>query len=691
MKKRFILVFVFIFAFLLCACQTPAHVHKFVDGVCECGEVEQVSVDSYEAVWKDFIDELIPAEITKKIDFPSEYIFEDGTIGFTELVSSNEKSISKKGLYFIDLFDNDVTLDAILMHESGETYTVTKTVFAKGMTSGEGYVNYIKDTLIPDSVYKDTELSTVESEFFKERSAEGKITYTSSNPNAFTADGKYTLETKDDVVVTMSFTVEVNGKTFSGSKDITVLGNNDELYVGNGKKWLEEEWYQADGITDDFVLPITDDKGMVSFVWTSLSLDIIDNAGKFTSFSVDLEFTLQVDVTMNDYTETMEMTMKTITTEEALNYILEKMHQDELYQSTFVTYVVSSGYHNEDYGFLKFYTQDVNESQLLLSQSDTSNTYGTLAHNSNVDLLEVKDGIIPRALTYKRPLIQKKSVEFITIHDTGDNAFDASEWTNEITTSTREVSWHFTVDDKDIYQHVPLDEVAYHAGDGRNEFALLDTGVKYTVKKPELVFSKEDNYLYVNGIKSNLMAPTYEGSYYHAITPAGLYTCLGENGNYYIDAYHYDKTYRVIGNNGGNRNSIGIETCIVDGVKYSMVMRNTANLVAHLLNVYDLDTNRIMQHRNFSGKFCPQSMIRADEKTVFTYANFIELVEIEYFILKCLPNVKFTYKSNNPDILDNNGNLLKYVSEETEVSYEVTIEYSGKKLTKTYTTTVFPK
>ena len=41
--------------------------------------------------------------------------------------------------------------------------------------------------------------------------------------------------------------------------------------------------------------------------------------------------------------------------------------------------------------------------------------------------------------------------------------------------------------------------------------------------------------------------------------------------------------------------------------------------------------------------------------------------------------------------LIDNGNLLKYVSEETEVSYEVTIEYSGKKLTKTYTTTVFPK
>jgi hypothetical protein len=69
----------------------------------------------------------------------------------------------------------------------------------------------------------------------------------------------------------------------------------------------------------------------------------------------------------------------------------------------------------------------------------------------------------------------------------------------------------------------------------------------------------------------------------------------------------------------------------------------------------------------------------------------MELVEIEYFILNCLPNVKFTYKSNNPDILDNNGNLLKYVSEETVISYDVTIEFNGKTISRTYQTTVFPK
>ena len=691
MKKKIFLITIFMFALLLSGCVEPPHVHQFVDGVCECGEIEQGSLDDYEQVWKEYVDELIPTNIQKKIELPSEFYFDDGTIGFPELVSSNENSISNKGLYKLDHFDNEVTLDVKLIHESGEEYVVTKKVFAKGIMTKEEYLKYIKDELIPDSVYKDTLLVTKDEAEFEYKQFNAQISYVSSNPEAFNAEGKYTLQTKEDVIVTMTFTVEVGDYVLTDSKEILVLGNNDQLYVDNGKAWLENVWYNEQEVSGDFVLPLSDDKGMISFAWKSLDLEVIDNSGKFTCFAVDTEFTFQVDVHMNTVTETLEMTFNTISAEDALDYILNRMHQDELYQSTFVTYVISSGYHNEDYGFLKFYVHDVNESQLLLSQSATESTYGTKAKNENAKLNEVKDGIIPRTMTYKRPLIVKPSVEFVTVHDTGDNAFSAYQWMQEVTTSPRQVSWHFTVDDKDIYQHVPLDEVAYHAGDGSRVFELLDTGVKYTVKDPELVFSKEDNYLYINGVKSKLMAPTSDGVYYHTINANGLYTCLGENGNYYIDAYHYDSTYRTIGINGGNRNSIGIETCIVDGVRYSQVMRKTANLVAHLLNIYNLDTSRVMQHRNFSGKLCPQSMIRAKEKSVFTYDNFMDLVEIEYFILKSLPNVKFTYKSNNPDILDNEGNILKYVTSETQISYDVTVEFEGKTLTKTFTTTVYPK
>lgn len=680
MKKAFAIL-ICIFALFLSACNNTG------------GPVVPGGKDlTYEEQWNKYINEIVPEEVSSKIYLGEEYIFEDGTIGFTQIESSNIKSISNKGLYFINIFHNQVDLVFTVYHESGDVYVVNKSVLAIGKMDREDYVKYVSDELIPDYVYKDIEFVTLEDDFFSVRGIEANITYTSSNENALTSEGKYVLETKDDVNVTISFVIEIYGFTLTGTKDVLVLGKNDELYISNAKKWLEDEFISDKGVYDDFVLPGTDEAGMVEFSWTSLSLDVIDNNGKFTDFSVDLSFKMQVDIKMGDSIETYEMDFRTVNTEEALEFILEKMHQEELHQSTFVTYVITSGYHNEDYGFLKFYTMDVNEDELLVSESDTSRVYGTKDNNSYASLNEIKDGIIPRSMSYKRPKIKKKSVEFVTVHDTGDNKYDAEDWMNEITTSSREVSWHFTVDDHDIYQHVPLDEVAFHAGDGSREFELLDTGVKYSVKDPVLEFNTKDNYLYINGIKSKLLAPTVEGKYYHKITPAGLYTCRGENGNYYIDAYHQDTTgYNVIASNGGNRNSIGIETCIVDGVQYSMVMRKTANLVAHLLTMYDLDTSRVMQHRNFSGKLCPQSMIRAKADSVFAYDNFMELVEIEYFILNCLPNVKFTYKSNNPDILDNNGNLLKYVSEETVISYDVTIEFNGKTISRTYQTTVFPK
>ena len=149
------------------------------------------------------------------------------------------------------------------------------------------------------------------------------------------------------------------------------------------------------------------------------------------------------------------------------------------------------------------------------------------------------------------------------------------------------------MDDKEIYQHVPVDEIAYHAGDGRTyNFELIDTGVEYTVKNPHLVFDESDHHLHINGIKSVLMAPKGDdGKYHYRITPAGLYITEGKNGHYWINSFYYNPTYDAISNKGGNRNSIGIESCIFDGVSYSKVMRKYANLVAHLLNLYNLGTD----------------------------------------------------------------------------------------------------
>jgi N-acetylmuramoyl-L-alanine amidase CwlA len=66
----------------------------------------------------------------------------------------------------------------------------------------------------------------------------------------------------------------------------------------------------------------------------------------------------------------------------------------------------------------------------------------------------------------------KRQIKYLVIHETGNrdkgaNAKAHASYLNNVAKAkTPSVSWHYTVDDKEIYQHIPDDEVAWHAGDG---------------------------------------------------------------------------------------------------------------------------------------------------------------------------------------------------------------------------------
>ncbi|MGL5972891.1 MAG: peptidoglycan recognition protein family protein [Oscillospiraceae bacterium] len=66
---------------------------------------------------------------------------------------------------------------------------------------------------------------------------------------------------------------------------------------------------------------------------------------------------------------------------------------------------------------------------------------------------------------------KERRVKYIVIHETanlraGSNAKQHNEYIQKNT--EREVSWHYTIDDKEIYQHLPDNEVGWHAGDKLN-------------------------------------------------------------------------------------------------------------------------------------------------------------------------------------------------------------------------------
>ena len=67
----------------------------------------------------------------------------------------------------------------------------------------------------------------------------------------------------------------------------------------------------------------------------------------------------------------------------------------------------------------------------------------------------------------------KLTPKYITIHDTantqaGADAKAHARYLKGSTAAAIPASWHFTVDDKVIYQHLPLTENGWHAGDGTN-------------------------------------------------------------------------------------------------------------------------------------------------------------------------------------------------------------------------------
>jgi N-acetylmuramoyl-L-alanine amidase len=73
--------------------------------------------------------------------------------------------------------------------------------------------------------------------------------------------------------------------------------------------------------------------------------------------------------------------------------------------------------------------------------------------------------------------------KYITIHETGNYAkgADAKAHASYLKGVNDKVSYHYTVDDKTIYQHLPDNEDAFHAGDGAGAGNRQSIGIEICV------------------------------------------------------------------------------------------------------------------------------------------------------------------------------------------------------------------
>ncbi|MBE5107941.1 S-layer homology domain-containing protein [Bacillus thuringiensis] len=106
---------------------------------------------------------------------------------------------------------------------------------------------------------------------------------------------------------------------------------------------------------------------------------------------------------------------------------------------------------------------------------------------NNIYGVTFKEMIVPKGNDDIRPgyaMVPK----YITIHETdnpakGANALNHAKYLDSQArgTADRAASWHFTVDDKEIYQHLPVNEVGWHAGNKTGNYESI--GIEIAVNQ----------------------------------------------------------------------------------------------------------------------------------------------------------------------------------------------------------------
>lgn len=214
------------------------------------------------------------------------------------------------------------------------------------------------------------------------------------------------------------------------------------------------------------------------------------------------------------------------------------------------------------------------------------------------------------------PKYNDDNVYWVVVHDTGNNAQGSGAlshsnylWNLVNADVGPYISWHFTMDDTLLYQHLPEIERAYHAGDG-----------------------------------STL---PYKGSY------------LG----------------------GGNTNGISIETAVSYGYDIYRIWQRTAKLVATLLERYNLPREHMTFHQDFSGKLCPQTMIRSGLQPLFH-----QFADVEYEVATKHQDAEISFVSHNPEYVDQTGRVISLPQEALTVSYTVSVTVGGQETSRTFYT-----
>ena len=325
--------------------------------------------------------------------------------------------------------------------------------------------------------------------------------------------------------------------------------------------------------------------------------------------------------------------------------------------------------------------------------------------------LTINDTYLAKGNQTKATSGTMSSVEFITVHYTGNMSKGANAQRNaEYFTNAGNVSIHYTTGNDGIYHCLDNTKGAWHAGDSggydaswgtttaAGAFKWTATGVKVQDGDPLFPeFTVTENAKYaINGRETTITIPdgTSAATKRSAVAGTGKRWINKQglpfkvvNGEYYMGSTWWCYTQvaegRICGL-GGNRNSVGIESCVDLGSDLWYTWQKTAKLVAYLMEDLSLDITRVRGHHFFAAKDCPQPML---ENNLEIWWEFLDLVEAEYEFRTTFKGYTVSLSSDST-IINNKGRVVNQPDFTTSVSYTLNFTKDGKTTSITLSTMV---
>ena len=501
-------------------------------------------------------------EISEDIDFVKEY--KDTGVYF-EYSISKTKYLTDTGKFTQPIVDTEV---AVMVYYvlGDEDYFVDVVLILKGWgTEFDVALDYIKDK-IPTETKRSLNLPTT--------CFSNGAKYQWFIDDKEIEDGLFTFERNDDpdYYVNIKCIITIDGETKEqiytvkcimkeSMKKVELLYNELKELIENGK------------IRESVELPTSDDRYEANISWRSYNPYVMDDTGNLTKPFKDIKIDFMLTIEMGEFAKRGIVSgivegKNLENVWDKVGLFLEEINKKEIKTQSFYLYGWEPGYETvltKNIGYLPFYLME-----------DVKVTVDILPDDSNLKANRMRT-----------------STNYITLHNTGmAHPTATAKGLNEyIHTTDRVASWHYSIDDKEAYQELKLDEVGWHAGDG---------------------------------------------------------------STYYGDIY-YNDSYKKWSIGGGNNNSVGIEMCVYEGVDFNMVMRNPAKIVGKLLLKYNLTPSDIRQHYDFAGKDCPQVIRTAGrwaemiELISLEYYALTELKDVKFTFVSLTPE----YLDNTGKIINN--------------------------------------